>query len=259
MDDRLTKGCKLNANEACIFAAVLKCTRAGRGWYGNYRDLAAAMPFVISYETARRVVQKLLNLGLIEWRDSKLFALTQNVTEPTQIVTEPTQNVTEPTQNVTEPTQNVLPPNNPPINNNNMNEKQLSSPAQDARTEEMKTEKSLDFMDFWFLFSAPEDMLNRESACRRLWESENFSRVKKTAVIKELIEHQMNGTFTKERNPFFYLNNFPAPLPEFLSGQQQDDCHRSGIPLVQVRYNGKFLICTKETAQLFNLDIIRLW
>ena len=206
LDDKQHHGCNLNANEACIFAAILKCTRAGRGWYGNYRELATAMPFVMSHETARRAVQKLLNLGLIERREEKLFAVTQ-------IVTDDAQNVTELTQNVTSDAQNVLPPNNPPIINNNMNENQLSSPAQDARIEERKTEENLDFMDFWFLFSAPKEMLNRENACRRLWESQTFSRAKKQAIMKELTDHQMNGTLTEERNPFFYLNNHDEPQP----------------------------------------------
>ena len=48
LDDKIIAGHDLNANEACIFAAILKCTRSGRGWYGNYRELAAAMPFVMS-------------------------------------------------------------------------------------------------------------------------------------------------------------------------------------------------------------------
>ena len=168
LDDKQHRGHNLNANEACIFAAILKCTRAGRGWYGNYRVLAAAMPFVMSHETARRAVQKLLNLGLIERREEKLFTLTQ-------IVTDDAQNVTELTQNVTSDAQNVPPLNNPPI------------------------------MDFWFLFSAPKEMLNRENACRRLWESQTFSRAKKKAIMKELTDHQMNGTLTEERNPFVYL------------------------------------------------------
>ena len=81
LDDKQHRGCNLNANEACIFAAVLKCTRAGRGWYGNYRELAAAMPFVINRTTVYRAIQKLLNLGLIERREEKLFALLQNETE----------------------------------------------------------------------------------------------------------------------------------------------------------------------------------
>ena len=245
LDDKIIAGHDLNANEACIFAAILKCTRSGRGWYGNYRELAAAMPFVMSHMTAHRAVEKLLNLGLLERRENKLFALYQNVTEPSQ-------NVTTLEQNVTDLEQNVLPPNNPPIINNNMNENQLSSPAQDARTEEKKTEENLDFMDFWFLFSAPKDKLNRENACRRLWESTTFSRAKKQAIIKELTNHQMDGTFTEERNPYFFLNNFPEPQPTFLRGDEPGD-------IVQVRYNGAYKRCTRETMELFNLQWERDW
>ena len=230
LDDKQHHGYNLNANEACIFAAILKCTRAGRGWYGNYRELAAAMPFVISHPTVIRAIQKLLNLGLIERREEKLFALVQN--EPSLV-------------------QNVLPPNNPPIYNN-MNENQLSSPAQDARTEEKKTEENLDFMDFWFLFSAPEEMLNRENACRRLWEGQTFSRAKKQAIMKELTEHQMNGTLTEERNPFFYLNNHGEPQPVFLRGDEGGD-------IVQVRYNGAYKLCTRATMELFGLEWVRTW
>ena len=245
LDDKQHRGCNLNANEACIFAAVLKCTRAGRGWYGNYRELAAAMPFVINRTTVYRAIQKLLNLGLIEERENKtLFAV--------QIAQESVQNEHESVQIAQECVQNVLPPNNPPIINNNMNENQLSSPAQDARIEEKKTEENLDFMDFWFLFSAPKEMLNRENACRRLWESQTFSRAKKQAIMKELTEHQMNGTLTEERNPFFYLNNHDEPQPVFLRGDETGD-------IVQVRYNGAYKLCTRATMELFGLEWVRDW
>ena len=237
LDDKIIAGHDLNANEACIFAAILKCTRSGRGWYGNYRELAAAMPFVMSRQTASRAVDKLLTLGLIEVRENETLWAT--ITEQTSV------------QNGRQTVQNVLPPNNPPINNN-MNENQLSSPAQDARTEEKKTEENLEFMDFWILFSAPKDMLNRENACRRLWESQNFSRAKKQAIIKELTDHQMDGTFTEERNPYFFLNNFPEPQPTFLRGDESGD-------IVQVRYNGAYKLCTRETMELFNLEWVRDW
>lgn len=244
LDDKATRGCNLNANEACIFAAILKCTRAGRGWYGNYRELAAAMPFVINRTTVYRAIQKLLTLGLIEERENKtLFAV--------QIAQESVQIEHKSVQNAQESVQIVLPPNNPPINNN-MNENQLSSPAQDARTEEKKTEENLDFMDFWFLFSAPKEMLNRENACRRLWESQTFSRAKKQAIMKELTEHQMNGTLTEERNPFFYLNNHDEPQPVFLRGDEAGD-------IVQVRYNGAYKLCTRATMELFGLEWVRDW
>ena len=236
LDDKTTRGCNLNANEACIFAAILKCTRAGRGWYGNYRELAAAMPFVMSHMTAHRAVEKLLNLGLIERRDGKLFTLSQNVTEPSQ--------------NVTNLEQNVLPPNNPPKINNNMNENQLSSPAQDARTEEKKTENFLDFKDFWISFVVPIEYENRKTACRNLWA--NFSEVKRNAILCELQRLCEEGRTTEERNPYFYLNNYKEPQPDFLRGDEPGD-------IVQVRYNGAYKLCTRDTMELFNLEFVRDW
>lgn len=243
LDDKATRGYDLNANEACIFAAILKCTRAGRGWYGNYRELAAAMPFVISHMTAHRAVEKLLNLGLLERRENKLFALYQNVTEPSQ-------NVTNLEQNVTDLEQIVLPPNNPPIINNNMNEKQLSSPAQDARTEEKKTENFLDFKDFWASFIVPVEYENRKNACRNLWA--NFSDVKKNTILCELQSLCEEGRTTEERNPYFYLNNYEEPQPVFLRGDEGGD-------IVQVRYNGTYKLCHRATMELFGLEWIRDW
>ena len=133
-----------------------------------------------------------------------------------------------------------------------MNENQLSSPAQDARTEEKKTEESLDFMDFWFLFSAPTDMLNRENACRRLWESTTFSRAKKAAIMKELKEHQLNGTLTEERNPYFYLNNYDEPKPTFLCGNEEGD-------VVQVKIGDRYKLVYRADMELFGLEYVRDW
>ena len=243
LDDKATRGYDLNANEACIFAAILKCTRAGRGWYGNYRELAAAMPFVISHVSVYRAVQKLLNLGLIERREEKLFALLHNETEPLQ-------NETTLLQNETSLLQNVLPPNNPPIINNNMNEKELSSPAQDARTEEKKTENFLDFKDFWASFIVPVEYENRKNACRNLWAT--FSDVKKNTILCELQSLCEEGRTTEQRNPYFYLNNYEEPQPVFLRGDEGGD-------IVQVKYNGTYKLCHRATMELFGLEWNRDW
>ena len=236
LDDKTYCGCNLNANEACIFAAILKCTRAGRGWYGNYRELATAMPFVINRETARRAVLKLLDLGLIE-KDAQnvLFAA---------------QNVHNNAQNVQNDAQIVLPPNNPPIYNNNMNENQLSSPAHDARTEEKKTENFLDFKDFWAAFIVPVEYENRKNACRNLWAT--FSDVKRNAILCELQSLCEEGRTTEERNPYFYLNNYEEPHPVFLRGDEGGD-------IVQVRYNGAYKLCSRATMELFGLEWVRDW
>jgi len=243
LDDKATRGYDLNANEACIFAAILKCTRAGRGWYGNYRELAAAMPFVMSHETARRAVQKLLNLGLIERREEKLFAVTQ-------IVTDDAQNVTELAQNVTNNAQIVLPPNNPPINNNNMNEKEREQPralcAQDGNEQQGSMFEK--FMEY-FSKSMPAEYHNRWGATKIAFEQR--SEVAQKAMV-EAAQEGAPGHPGDQSNPYFFVVDFPEPQPTFLRGDEPGD-------VVQVRYNGAYKLCYRDTMELFGLEFVRDW
>ena len=242
LDDKQHRGCALNANEACIFAAILKCTRAGRGWYGNYRELAAAMPFVMSHETARRAVQKLLNLGLIERREEKLFAVTQ-------IVTDDAQNVTDPTQNVTSDAQNVLPHNNPPIINN-MNEKEKEQQrALCAR--DCEEQQDCIYERFWKFFSKamPTEFQNRKGATKIAFEKR--SNVAQLAMF-DAAQEGAPGRPGDNPNPYFFVQDFPEPKPVFLRGDEGGD-------IVQVRYNGAYKLCTRATMELFGLEWVRDW
>ena len=236
LDDKQHNGHNLNANEACIFAAILKCTRAGRGWYGNYRVLAAAMPFVMSHETARRAVQKLLNLGLIERREEKLFTLTQ-------IVTDDAQNVTELTQNVTSDAQNVPPLNNPPINNN-MNEKEKEQQhALCAR--DCDEQQDCLFEKFFKKFA--HEFRNRYAVTNL-----NFGNRTEAAQLAmwDAVKDEPDGSVDK--NPYFFVQDFPDPKPVFLRGDEPGD-------LVQVRYGDRIKICTRATMELFGLEWYADW
>ena len=243
LDDKQLRGYDLNANEACIFAAILKCTRSGRGWYGNYRELAAAMPFVISHMTAHRAVEKLLNLGLLERRENKLFALYQNVTEPSQIVTTLEQNVTDLEQN-------VLPPNNPSIINNNMNEKEKEQPRA-LCTHDGDVQQDCIFEFFWKFFSKamPTEFHNRKGATKIAFEQR--SEVAQRAMI-EAAQEGAPGHPGDQQNPYFFVVDFPEPQPTFLRGDESGD-------IVQVRYNGAYKLCTRETMERFNLQWERDW
>jgi hypothetical protein len=243
LDDKIIAGYNLNANEACIFAAILKCTRSGRGWYGNYRELAAAMPFVMSHMTAHRAVEKLLNLGLLERRENKLFALYQNVTEPSQ-------NVTTLEQNVTDLEQNVLPPNNSPIINNNMNEKEKEQPRA-LCTHDGDVQQDCIFEFFWKFFSKamPTEFHNRKGATKIAFEQR--SEVAQRAMI-EAAQEGAPGHPGDQQNPYFFVVDFPEPQPTFLRGDESGD-------IVQVRYNGAYKLCTRETMERFNLQWERDW
>ena len=232
LDDKTTRGYNLNANEACIFAAILKCTRAGRGWYGNYRELATAMPFVMSHETARRAVQKLLNLGLIERREEKLFAVTQIVTDDAQ--------------NVTSDAQYVLPPNNPPIIKNNMNEKEKEQQrALCAR--DCDEQQDCLFEKFWNLYEPAHEFHNRYGATKVAFEQR--SEAARRAMIASLEKHPgMKGS----PNPYFFVVDYPEPEPEFLRGDESGD-------IVQVKYRGAYKLCTRDTMKLFGLEWVLDW
>ena len=239
LDDKATRGYDLNANEACIFAAILKCTRAGRGWYGNYRELAAAMPFVINRTTVYRAIQKLLNLGLIEERENKtLFAV--------QIAQESVQNEHESVQNETELLQNALPPNNPPIINNNMNEKEKEQQrALCAR--DCDEQQDCLFEKFWKFFNPAPEFHNRRAATQMIFEARSHAAQK--AMLDSLSLGEGGG---RGVNPYFFVVDFPEPQPVFLRGDEGGD-------IVQVKYNGTFKLCTRATMELFGLEWIRDW
>ncbi len=262
LDDKVTRGHNLNANEACIFAAILKCTRAGRGWYGNYRELAAAMPFVMSRQTASRAVDKLLTLGLIEFRENKTLFAVQNGHEDVQNGHEDVQNGRENDQNGREDVQNVLPPNNPPKIDNNMNEKEREQQrALCARDCEKQQEAVLEFYEFrkWFLNQSGVDRYEfskRENAARLIWEDDSeCSYVKRKEIIRLLKQRAEAGVDFDafKPNPIFFLQDFPEPQPVWKTGGEKDK------DLVQVLYNGTYKICTRADMELFGLQWVRDW
>ena len=241
LDDKATRGYDLNANEACIFAAILKCTRAGRGWYGNYRELAAAMPFVINRTTVYRAIQKLLNLGLIEERENKtLFAV--------QIAQESVQNEHESVQNETELLQNALPPNNPPIINNNMNEKRKEQQrALCAR--DCEEQQDCLFEKFWKFFNPAPEFHNRRAATQMIFEARSHAAQR---AMVEAAQEGAPGHPGDNQNPYFFVQDFPDPQPVFLRGDEGGD-------IVQVKYNGAYKLCHRATMELFGLEWNRDW
>ena len=248
LDDKQHRGYNLNANEACIFAAILKCTRAGRGWYGNYRELAAAMPFVMSRQTASRAVDKLLTLGLIEVRENETLFAVQNGHEDVQ-------NGRDDDQNGHENVQNVLPPNNPLNINNNMNEKEKEQPRA-LRTHDGDEQQDCLFEKFWKFFSPAPEFHNRYGATKVAFEQR--SEVAQQAIV-EAAQEGAPGHPGDNANPYFFVVDFPEPKPTFLSGLEQDRLREQGVSLVMVKYGGEFLICTRYTMIIFNLEWVRDW
>lgn len=257
LDDSI-KSYRLNANEACIYACIAKCTRAGKGWYGNYAALADAMPFEIGRMTASRAVQKLLTLGLIERREENRLFTAQNEHDNAQ-------NERDYAQNEQKDAQIVLPPITP-INNKNMNE--LKEEKQQPRAlhahDGAKQQTAFDEFKELFIKVSPISQEGGENwfkyrgaACEQKWAA--ISEVKRKAIIKDLRKCVFDCAKPFKENPYYYLCDFPEPQPTFLTGIEQDNARAAGHKLVQVIHNGKYCICTKQTAEDFNLKIIRIW
>ena len=235
IDDTTGRTHNLNANEACVYAAILKCTKAGRGWFANYRDLAAALPFVISASTVCRAVEKLFNLGLIERRDNALFVLLQNETSPLQNETSPLQIATE-----------IAPPNNPLIiNNEKMKENEHATCAHACDTRTPQTPSFCDLLNSYITKAKKVVTAAENREARSEWEK--CSPVKKI----KLLEAVKSGAWFKPRLDWL-IADFPEPQPDFLRGDEDGE-------IVQVKYNGLFKLCRRETAQLFNLQITKIW
>ena len=241
LDDKVS-GHNLNANEACIFAAIIKCTRTGKGWYGNYRELASAMPFVMSRQTASRAVEKLLTLGLIEVRENETLFAVQNGHEDVQIGRDDDQNGREDVQI-------GLPPNNPPIYNN-MNEKEKEQ-QRALCTHDCEEQESSLFNKFWKDFSKamPSEFKNRKAATKVAFEQRSEAAQK---ALVEAAKEGAPGHPDDQPNPYFFVVDFPEPRPVFLRGDEEGD-------IVQVKYGDKYKLVYRSDMELFGLEWVMDW
>ena len=228
LDDKVSRDYKLNANEACVYACILKCTRAGRGWYGNFGDLAAALPFVISRETTRRAILKLIDLGLVVRDAQNVFFAAQNE----QIDA----------QNVHNDAQNELPPT-PPIIYNNMNEEKRDSRA--VRTRDEQTLPT--FLDIKQEFVNTGGTLTPfdELEAQKVWNA--ASKAKKIAVWKKMCAGKCN----KARLAWF-ISDFPEPQPHDYNGTPELDYVRDHAKIAC--YRGHWGFYTLEDIELFEMQ-----
>ena len=101
----------------------------------------------------------------------------------------------------------------------------------------------MDFNLFWNIAPIAPEYLNRYYVTRDLWDRR--SSAAQDALFK-------NAAKMAGKNPYFFVLDFPEPQPTFLRGDEGGD-------LVQVRYNGLYKICTRETMELFNLEFVKNW
>ena len=257
------KALGLNASEACVYAAIEKCSKGenAKGWYGTMEALAGVLPCRIYRTTVSRAIAKLLTLGLIKEEGERLYANVQIAQNDVQ--------------NAHENVQIALPPNNPPINNKKMNEEIKEQPRADMRTRDGKAphcaklagtplqqQCSVERLVKGFsafkrtminLGCEPGEFRQRENACYSEWRI--MSVPKQQAILDEL----NLATMTKKQpehwkdNPLFFLRDFPEPEPKDYNGARllPDE------PLVIAKYNDRAGLYTRREAELFGMNILR--
>lgn len=102
-----------------------------------------------------------------------------------------------------------------------------------------------DFEKFFDKFTS--EFKNRHAATEMLWD--HRSDPAKQAMWDE-VKDEPKGSVS--RNPYFYVQDFPEPQPQWLRGDEGGD-------IVQVKYNGAFKLCTRATMELFGLQWVRDW
>ena len=95
----------------------------------------------------------------------------------------------------------------------------------------------------------PSEFHNRKGATKVAFEQR--SEVAQRAIV-EAAQEGAPGHPGDNPNPYFFVVDFPEPKPEFLRGDESGD-------IVQVRYNGAYKLCTRETMNLFHLEWVRDW
>ena len=238
------KALGLNASEACVYAAIEKCSRGdnAKGWYGTMEALASVLPFKVGRVTVSRAIAKLLTLGIIRVSEEKLFANVQN--EQNNV-----QNEHENIQNEHKNVQNELPPNNPPINKENKMERENScthTPTRDAANPTPIYEHSFeDFLDLFTEHCNSYTPIGRQLA-KEQWDQSSL--VKRQALCEAMIADE----WSKPR-PDWCISDFPEPEPKDYNGARL----LPNEPLVIAKYNDRAGLYTRREAELFGMNILR--
>ena len=110
------------------------------------------------------------------------------------------------------------------------------------------------FNDLWLLLEPGPEYQGVRRACEKMWEA--IPPKRQELIYRTLAEKKSLGEFV-DFNPYYALQKNANPMPKFLDGWQQDDAHEEGIPLVIVHFNRRYLCCTRETMEAFELDFFR--
>ena len=227
---------KLSLAECRVYAYIYGLTHGEKGGYdGSKRGLAKALG--LSEACVRDTLNALKEKSLISYTNGLWQSESRTAEDNAHSVrTDDAHSVRESANSVRENAQPVRSPHTPLYNN-----------IKDKKQADMQTL----FEKFWKYFSVamPAEFNNRRAATQMLFEAR--SEVAQKAIV-EAAQEGGGGHPGDQQNPYFFVQDFPEPQPQWLRGDEGGD-------IVQVKYNGQFKLCTRATMELFGLDWVRDW
>ena len=213
---------KLSLAECRVYAYIYGLSHGEKpGYNGSKRHLAELLG--LNAGAVKRILDTLEEKHLIVCTDGVWKSVATNNTD----------SVATDNESVVSNNESVASDNSPynPLNNN----------IKDKKSSDMKTV----FEKFFDKFSA--EYRNRFAATQILWD--HRSKAAQDAMYNEVKDEQ---DFAVDKNPYFFVQNYREPTPEWLRGDEPGD-------IVQVRYNGVYKLCTRATMELFGLEWVRDW
>jgi len=108
------------------------------------------------------------------------------------------------------------------------------------------------FEALWQLLSPEGEYCRRRKVCEKRWSS--YSAERQQYLFKLLQRKKSNGEYVSP-NPYFAIDDNDRPV--FLSGEEQDRVRGAGIAMVLVKHLGRYLVCTRETMRVYELEYVR--
>lgn len=111
--------------------------------------------------------------------------------------------------------------------------------------------REINFQTFWDLFNPTPDYNNRLAATNIEWDK--CSAAKQKAIIQKL---QSAPGEIAQPNPYFFIQDFPEPIPTNLNGTIQGEELLNANKAKTAFYNGKWGLYSLQDIQLFNLKTL---
>lgn len=227
--DWMWKRLNLSLAECRVYAYILALTKGNTGGYnGSKRHLAELLG--LDAGGVKKILDTLTGKHLIVYSDSQWQSVDS-------VNTSDVDSVNGSVDSVNESVDSVNSPRTPLYNNINNNKNNAS----------MQTDL---FEKFWKFFSPAPEYHNRRAATQMIFEARSSAAQQ---AIVEAAQEGAPGHPGDNPNPYFFVQDFPEPQPTWLRGDEKD------LDIVQVFHNGRYLLCTRETMKLFNLQYHAEW